>query len=419
MFDAAEAAQIEEPLIIFAVQALFLHQRKQHIHALLTLRAANQLTDARHQHIGRRHGFAVVVQAHIEAFNLLRVVGDEHGLFINLLGQIALMLGLQVHAPLHRILEFGVILLQNFYCLGIADTRKVVAYHIVQLIEQFLIEKAVEKFQLVAAMLHHIADDAFNHRLGAVHIVAQVGKRQLRLNHPELGGMARRVGVFGAEGGAEGVHVAHSGCHRLGFQLAGHGQIGAAAKEVLRKVHFSIFGAGDVVKIHCGDAEHLTRALAVGTRDNGRVNINKALLLEKLVDGIGGGTAHAERCTKGIRASAQVRHSAQKLHGVALFLQRIIAGASAKHFHAVGVDFQRLLCLRRQHDNAFHAQAGADACFGNLFIILQLLRFKHHLKRRKARAVGKLDKADVFGIADGFCPAAYGDGFAALEAAAQ
>ena len=56
--------------------------------------------------------------------DLLRVVGDEHRLFEDLLGQIALMLGLQIGAPLDLVLEVVVVLLQQLYGIGVAYAGK-------------------------------------------------------------------------------------------------------------------------------------------------------------------------------------------------------------------------------------------------------------------------------------------------------
>ena len=50
-------------------------------------------------------GLAVVVQAHIERLDLLRIVRDEHGALEDLLGEVTLMLGLKVDAPLDGVVE--------------------------------------------------------------------------------------------------------------------------------------------------------------------------------------------------------------------------------------------------------------------------------------------------------------------------
>lgn len=50
------------------------------------------------------------------------------------------------------------------------------------------------------------------------HVVVDVSERQLRLNHPELRQVARRVAVLRAERGAEGVDVAHPARESLHLQ---------------------------------------------------------------------------------------------------------------------------------------------------------------------------------------------------------
>ena len=51
------------------------------------------------QHIHGGDRLAVVVEAHIEGLDLTGIVGDEYRLVEDLLGEVALMLGLQVDAP--------------------------------------------------------------------------------------------------------------------------------------------------------------------------------------------------------------------------------------------------------------------------------------------------------------------------------
>ena len=76
-------------------------------------------------------------------------------------------------------------------------------------------------------------DHILGHGLGGVHIGVQVGKGHLRLDHPELGGVAGRVALLGAEGGSEGVHLAQRHGHGLGLQLTGDGQIDLLLEKVL------------------------------------------------------------------------------------------------------------------------------------------------------------------------------------------
>ena len=107
---------------------------------------------------------------------------------------------------------------------------------------QALVHKGVEEVDLVRAPLQHGADDIFDHGLGIVHIVAQVGEGHLGLDHPELGGVALGVGLLRPEGGAEGIHVAEGHGEVLGVELAGDGEAGPLAEEVLGVVHGAVGG---------------------------------------------------------------------------------------------------------------------------------------------------------------------------------
>ena len=107
------------------------------------------------------------------------------------------MLGLEVGAPLHLVVEPVIVLLQDLHRVGVADAAKVAGHHVLQPLLQPLIHEAVEEVDLVGATLQHPADDVLDHGLGHVHIAGQVAEGHLRLYHPELGGMALGVGVLG------------------------------------------------------------------------------------------------------------------------------------------------------------------------------------------------------------------------------
>ena len=59
-------------------------------------------------------------RAHIERLDLLRVIGDEEGLLENFLGEIALVLGLEIDAPGNGGVKFLAGLLQKLdgLCIG-------------------------------------------------------------------------------------------------------------------------------------------------------------------------------------------------------------------------------------------------------------------------------------------------------------
>ena len=139
------------------------------------------------------------------------------------------------------------------------------------------------------------------------------------------------------------------------------------------------------------------------------MGVDKAVLLKELMDGIRRHAADAESGVEGVGAGAQGGHGAQILHAHLLFLQRVlVGGAVAQNFHAVGVQLEGLLCLRGQHDAAHDAQAAVQAGVDDLIVVCQLAGFQHDLQGLEA-AARQGDEADVLGVADVLCPAAYGD----------
>ena len=140
------------------------------------------------------------------------------------------------------------------------------------------------------------------------------------------------------------------------------------------------------------------------------MSVDKAVLLKELVDGVSGHAADAESGVEGVGAGAQGGHGAQILHAHLLFLQRIlVGGAVAQDLDGISIQLERLLCLRSQHDAAHDTQAAVQAGVDDLIVVCQLAGFQHDLQGLEAAAVRQGDEADVLGVADVLCPAAYGD----------
>ena len=225
--------------------------------------------------------------------------------------------------------------------------------------------------------------------------------------------MALGVGVLGAEGGAEGVHIAKGHGEVLGIQLAGHGKAGLLAEEILGIVHLAILGLGDILEVEGGHLEHLAGALTVGAGDDGGLGVDKAALLEELVDGVSRHAPHPEGGGEQVGPGPQVLDGAQKLHAVALLLQGVIRGGLALHLDGVGLHLQRLLGVRCQHHGTADDQGRTHVLRGDLLIIIQLLGGHDHLQILEAGAVVQLNEAKGLHVADGTRPAADGDLFAA------
>ena len=225
--------------------------------------------------------------------------------------------------------------------------------------------------------------------------------------------MTLGVGVLGAERGAEGIHIAEGEREVFGVELAGYGQVRALAEEVLGKIDLAVRRAREIVEVERRDAEHLARALAVGTRDNRGLDVNKAAVLEERVHRLCGHAADAKRRAEEVRARAQVLDRAQELHAVALFLQRVVRRGRALDRDAVGLELERLLGVRREHELAVHNERRADILAGDLVIIFELAALENDLQTLEAAAVVELDKAEILHVADRARPAADGQALAA------
>ena len=323
------------------------------------------------------------------------------------------MLRLQVRAPVHPVLEPVVVLFQDLHRLGVADPGEIGGGHVLQPGLEALIHEAVEEVDLIRAALQHPGDDVLDHGLGNVHITGQVAEGHLRLDHPELGGVALGVGVLGPEGGAEGIHIAEGHGEVLGVQLAGHGEAGFLAEEILAVVHLALRGLGHIVQVQGGHLEHLACALAVGPGDDGGVDIHKAPALEELMHGIGRRAANPEGSGKQIGPGTQMLDGPQEFHAVALFLQGIVGGGPALHGDLGSPQLQGLLGLRRQHHGAPDDQGRAHVLSRDFLIIMQFIGAHDHLQIAEAGAVVELDEAEGLHIPDGAGPAAHGDLLAA------
>ena len=284
-------------------------------------------------------------------------------------------------------------------------------------LDEPFVDKAVEKRKIVRAALHHAANDVLDHRFRHFHVAVEVAERHLRLDHPELGGVARGVGILRAEGRAESVNVAERHGEVLGVELAGDGQARLLAEEILAVIDLAVGRSRRVFKVERRHLEHLARALAVAAGDDGGVDVDEAAALEELVHGVGRRASHAESRGEEVRARAQMLNGAQIFDAVALLLQGIVGAGRALDLDLGRLDLERLLGLGRQHHRAAHDERGADVLRGDLLIIRKRIRVHHHLQIAEARAVVQLDESKGFHIADGLRPAAHGDAFAAVALA--
>ncbi len=96
MRQRAVAARVAVPGVVLPVDAVLGHIAIQYLEPLLALAAADDLADSRRQHVHCGDRAAIVVHPHVEGFDGLRVVRHDDRLLRVFLGQIALVLRLQV-----------------------------------------------------------------------------------------------------------------------------------------------------------------------------------------------------------------------------------------------------------------------------------------------------------------------------------
>ena len=200
---------IEIPLIVVLIHAASLDLVEQLLIVLLTDRTANDLANAREEHVSALHRLAVSILLHIERLDLRRIVGHNHRTLEVLLYKIALMLTAEVHAPTgDREFELMSVLdslLQDADALGIRQAYEILLDDRLQRSDQRLVDHLVEELQVVLAVvqgpLHAVLDEVFL----KIHQLVLVDEGNLRLDHPELSQVARRITVLSAESRTEGV----------------------------------------------------------------------------------------------------------------------------------------------------------------------------------------------------------------------
>ena len=168
-------------------------------------------------------------------------------------------------------------------------------------------------------------EDAFQQPFGQFHVAPEVAKGHLRLDHPELGQVAGRVAVLGAEGRAEGVGLAQRAGERLGLELPADGQIGRPVEEVEREIDACrLFLAlcrwllRHLRQVERGDLEHGPGPFAIAGGDDRRVDVEEAPLLEELVDRVADAVPHPGDGAEGVGPRPQMGDRPQELERVAL-----------------------------------------------------------------------------------------------------
>ena len=198
------------------------------------------------------------------------------------------MLAGQVHTPADGELELAAIshsLLQNPDTLGIGQTHERTAYHPLEALDEGLVDHLVEELQVVLAVvecpLYTILDEVFLE----VHQVVHIDEGHLGLYHPELSQVAGRIGVFGTEGGTEGVDGTQGSGSELALKLSADSERSLLAEEIIGIDNLALLVLLQVVEVLGGHLEHLSGTLTVAGGNQRCMEIEEAMLVEIVMDG--------------------------------------------------------------------------------------------------------------------------------------
>ena len=306
------------------------------------------------------------------------------------------MLRLQVDAPLYRILELAVSLLQDLDRLSVCDPLEVVVDYVVQPVEEALVDELVEELHLLRSVLKYVVDDVFDHLLAPVHVALEVAESELRLDHPELRSVPCRVGVLGAERRSECVCVPECQGEDLSLELSAYCKRSLLAEEVLFVIYVSVFHR-HIVEVQSRYLEHLACAFGVARRDDRRVRVNEVVLLEELVDRVSSQRTDSEYSRERIAARSEVRDLSEILHAVTFFLERIVRIGAGFYLDALCLDLERLLCVRCKDECSVDPESSRDRRFADLLVVFQDLRLIYDLNGFEERTVVELDEAELVG----------------------
>ena len=185
-------------------------------------------------------------------------------------------------------------------------------------------------------------------------------------------------------------------------------QEGRFVEEVEFVVQFFDLVFGNVLHVHRGDLKHLAGAFTVAGRDHRRIDVQKAIFLEELMDRVRDAVANASNCAEGVGSRTKVSPFAKLLHRVTFLLKRIGFWIGP----AVDFDFRcEDFCCLAFATGFFDFTNGRDAAtssqaFDVVFVIAKFCG-SDDLDVALARAIVDLDKAESgFGVAPCAYPAA-------------
>ena len=262
------------------------------------------------------------------------------------------MLGGEIHAPVNRVLKLLAAVFQDSDGIGVIHLSKISGDETLQTVDSVFVYALGEELHVIRTLFQYRLEDVLEHRFRQTSNIVQAREGDFRLQHPELRQVAAGVGVFGAEGWAEGVDFRQCAGIGLAVQLAGYGQERLFTKEVFIEVDFALIVTRQVFQIQRRHAEHFAGAFGIGSGDQRGGNPEEALFVEESVQRLRQGMTHASYRANQVGARTQVRYFTQILDAVALGRHRV--GVRVFHpagdFHAGRLDLKALTLALGSHD---------------------------------------------------------------------
>ena len=183
-------------------------------------------------------------------------------------------------------------------------------------------------------------------------------------------------------------------------------------EKVLRIVYLAVFH-GYVCQRKSRNLKHRPGAFAIAARYERSVYVYEPAGIEKFVYRESRFAPYAEYRPESVRSRTKIRDFAQIFERVSFLLQRIVGRRSPFDRYLVRLDFKRLFGFGRQNERTFYRKRCAYVLTGDFVVIFKVCPFENDLHALERTSVVKVDKPELFAVADGTRPALYGNGFAA------
>ena len=254
--------------------------------------------------------------------------------------------------------------------------------------------------------MYTILDELFRQ----LHIVQDIIESHFRLDHPELGQVARRIGVFRTESRTECINLSQSRSRQFTFQLSGNGQARLFTEEIVIINDRSVFILLQIIEVHGRHLEHLTRTFTVGSCDQRCMEIEEPSVMEKFMNGISHVMTNTEHRSECIRTWTEMSDLTQELHRMAFFLQRIsIRIGRTVNFYFSSLDLHILAFSLRLHQRTVYTDT-RTCCYRLQKFFAQLVHVYNDLNIIYCRTVIQGYETNLFTTTAGTDPSFHVNG---------